>query len=137
MNNHIIIPKGNVSVRARAAQAVTRLNPGKTWRLELSEVKPKRTKRQNGLMWAWLNEVADIVGAHTGYDADDMHMFFKQKFLPASGRKIIEIQGELYERYTTTALSVGEFAEYLNAIDRWVAENLGVVLPIPEQAYEG
>lgn len=137
MKSQVIIPKGGTSIRARAAQAVMQLSPNKAWRIEISDVHRLRTKKQMGLMWIWVNQVADIIGAETGYDADDIHTFFKREFLPSSGRKIIEIQGELYERFTTSDLSTTEMWDYMSAIDRWAVETLGVVLPTKAQAYDG
>lgn len=81
-------------------------------------------------MCCWLNQVADHVSQRTGMDADDIHEFFKRKFLPA---RIIEVAGETVECHTTTKLTALEMAEYMDRIYAWVTSELGVLLPLPQE----
>lgn len=115
----------------RAKHVIDGLEPGKPMELILKPYKKGRSLSQNGLMWKWINKAAEVLGNDLGYDAEDMHEIFKAKFLPASGRKLIEIDGEPYERLSTKRLNTKEMSEYMNAIDRFCA-SFGCVLPHPE-----
>ena len=90
----------------------------------------RRSLSQNALMWKWINEVADHVQRATGQDSDDVHDFFKRKFLKP---KVIEIAGETVQKYSTKNLTVPEMTEYMNHIYAFVTSELGILLPIPEE----
>lgn len=117
---------------ANAVAHIVALDAKYDWRVETMRYVKRRSPSQNNLMWMWLNKVADITGQHTGYDSDDMHYFFKHKFLPGSGKTIIQIGGETVVRLTTTNLNTIEMHNYMEAIDRWAVEFLKLILPRPE-----
>lgn len=119
--------------RMQAIRALQNLDTTKPWEITVQRKRKKRTLKQNALMWKWINEVADAVAEHTGHDADDIHEFFKAKFLPAAGRKIVEIDGETVERRTTTALDTAGMGRYMDAIYAFVVNELGILLPVPEE----
>lgn len=92
----------------------------------------RRSLSQNALMWKWLGEVVAHVREHTGMDADDIHEFFKAKFLPP---RLIELAGEAVEYRTTTTLTTAEMSEYMDAIYHFCTSELGLLLPLPEEAF--
>lgn len=103
-----------------------RKNVGKTVRIELPD--PKRTLTQNAYYWVYLT----VLEREFGNAADDLHDYFKHKFLP---RDFVTIRGKkgkvTFERIkSTTKLSKLEFGEYLDKI----AEATGVPLPNPQEA---
>jgi len=134
MSATFIIVKQDEAVRQRAVDHILGLSRDKPWNIEIKKHVKKRSLSQNALMWKWINQAADIIGRHTGYDADDMHEFFKAKFLPAAGRTRIVIDGIPVERFTTTKLNTKEMHDYMGAIDRWAVSYLGLRLPHPEDA---
>ena len=96
-------------------------------KLRIEEPKATRTLDQNGLYWAWLENVA----AHTGNDAEDLHELLKLKLLP---RRFITVKGNkkahnLQVPKSTRQLSKTEFGEYLDKC----AAFTGYPLPTPEQ----
>ena len=109
---------------------IAALDISKPWQVQIEPVKKKRSLSQNALMWAWLNKVADIIHNETGQDADDVHEFFKAKFLPG---KTVEINGEAMTYRTTTKLTVSEMTEYMNKIYAFTTSELGLLLPLPEE----
>ena len=97
-------------------------------KVEITEKKPKRSVTSNALMWAWLNCIA----METGNDSQDLHEFFKGKFL---GTKEIEINGEKVEVKPSTAkLDSKMFSLYLEELKHFASEELGVYLPTREDA---
>lgn len=96
-------------------------------------VRKGRTLSQNSLYWKWVGEAVDAVADHTGHDADELHDFFKQKFLTPT---VVEINGEAINRYTTTTLNKAEMSAYMERIYAFCA-GLGIYLPIPEEMHNG
>ena len=80
---------------------------GKNVSLEIIERKSKRSQEQNRYYWLYLT----LIKEETGNEIEDMHAYFKGKFLT---KKISEIYGDKYRvTKSTTELSKGEFCEYL------------------------
>lgn len=80
--------------------------------------------------------VVELLSDHTGYTPDEIHELLKAKFIPK--RLAIqdgngEIKGEYVIGGTTTKLTTKEFSDYCGAIQRWAAEELGVVIPDPNE----
>ena len=75
--------------------------------LEVSERKLKRSEEQNRYYWLYLN----IVAKDTGHTVEELHNFFRIKFLTT---RITELYGDKVKlTKSTTSLSRGEFCEYL------------------------
>lgn len=118
------------TLRRRAIGLIQNLDLSKDWQVTIEPRKKKRTLSQNRLMWAWINGVAAAVREHTGMDADDVHEFFKAKFLTP---RLIELGGEVVEHRTTTTLTTAEMTEYMDRIYAFVTSELGILLPLPEE----
>lgn len=97
---------------------------------------PRRAARsdlQN--RWYW-GVIVELLSEHTGYTPDEIHEVCKAKFLPkrlAVSDGNGEIKGEFVIGGTTTRLNKHEFGEYCEAIRRWAADDLGVVIPDPDE----
>ena len=116
--------------RKRALDVLSTLDLTKPWQVVIEPYRKKRTASQNALMWAWLEQVAQLIHEDTGTDKDDIHEFFKLKFLPV---RIIAINGE--ERHipgSTAKLTTAEMVAYMDKINAWVTSTLGLILPTPE-----
>ena len=87
--------------------------------------KPTRSISQNNLYWKYLG----IIENESGNNADDLHEFFKRKFL---GKRSLKMFDEDFEVTTsTTSLNKLEFGEYLDKISALTG------VPIPDtQAYK-
>lgn len=119
--------------RKRIMDHIAMLSLGKPWQVTVGPLTKTRTLSQNSLMWKWLNEVADHVSEHTGYEANEVHEFLKRKFLQP---KIIVINGEEIRHWTTTNLTTSEMSAYMEKIYRWATSELGIFLPTPEELHE-
>ena len=128
MAKDIIIIR-NEALRKSALYTIGALDLERPWELTIERHVKKRTNSQLRLMWKWIDEVAQHVMEHTGTDKDEVHEFFKQKFLPA---RIIEIGGEVREYYSTKGLTTTQMTIYMNRIYAWATTELGLFLPVPE-----
>lgn len=108
------------------------IDPSKPHVLTVEPQKKKRSLSQNALMWKWLNEVVAIVGDATGNDSDQLHWFFKQKFLKP---EVVEVHGETAFHYTTTKLTPSEMSEYMDKIYSFVTQELRIRLTLPEERH--
>lgn len=114
--------------RDRVIAHLAHLNVDKKWTVELKRKSTRRTLNQNALMWKWHSGVVKAVCTDTGNDAEDIHEFFKRKFLTP---QIVEIGGETIERYSTKNLSTKEMHEFMERIYAFVTGDLGILLPLP------
>jgi len=101
-------------------------NIGRIIKLEKQEL--TRSKPQNSFYWLYLN----IIQFETGTPAEDLHEFFKLKFL---GTREIIIKGKKNEHkiiapMSTRALSKIEFGEYLAKIEHLTE----IPIPNPQEA---
>jgi hypothetical protein len=116
------------NLRQRVIELIGALNLDKLWQITIEPYRKKRSLSQNALMWVWLEEVVKHVHETTGQDKDDIHEFFKAKFLPA---RQVEMAGDTIEYRTTTKLTTAEMSAYMNAIEAWATSELGLLLPLP------
>jgi hypothetical protein len=94
--------------------------------LDIKVWRRPRSLRQNRLERMWLKCLAD----ETGNDADDLHEFFKKKFLEP---RRATINGETIEiPASTTTLDTAQFTTYLDKIAVFSQDFFGVMLPQPD-----
>jgi hypothetical protein len=108
---HARIQDGKLSfgpvIRQRVQEWLA-VNEGKQIRLQI--VKPTRSGQQNRYYWLYLG----VIERETGENSDDLHEFFKRKFLPPVFKTI---RGEeIRLPASTTDLSKSDFTEYLDRI---------------------
>lgn len=109
-----------------------RIDPAHPSEINIGPYKKKRSLSQNALMWKWINEVVDIVCTDTGNDADQIHYWFKEKFLSPT---VIEVRGQPVEYRTTTNLTAEEMSAYMNRIHAFVTQELDIRLTLPEERF--
>ena len=93
--------------------------------------KSRRSLDQNALHWKRLDIVRMHIADSTGqiFSAEEIHDFFKAKFLPV---RLVEIGGEMVKvTRTTTKLTTKEMSEFMDAIDRYCIDRLHLYLPQP------
>ena len=92
-----------------------------------------RSLPQNKLYWEWLKIIADYLGE---YDKDEVHEILKHKFLAKKQIEIVsKATGEIEStkiNTSTTKLTTKEMSEYMDEINRWALNFLGIFLPTPE-----
>ena len=123
--------------REAVSEYVCKLPEGKSYNVDISLVKPKRSMDQNRLYWLWLNHIAKE--GELGYTADELHCVFAQKFLGA--RQRVMYGEQVLDTPSTRKLTKEEFTAYLERIEAFSNTELGIQLPIPqdklfEQYYE-
>lgn len=117
----------NDLIRQRAIEAVKSAKEGHV----VSIGPPKRSNSQNAFHWKRLDIIRMHIADATGqiFTSEELHEFFKKKFLPA---KVVEVGGEVERVYQTSHdKDSKEFAEFMDAIDRYCIETMGLYLPIP------
>ncbi len=107
---------------------IKRLDLSLSYYVDISRKKQIRTIPQNKLYRLWLGCIA----YETGNDADELHDFFKEKYLEP---EIKTIFGQQVKRYTTTTLNTIQFKNYLDKIQVFAARELSITLPDPESKY--
>ena len=120
---------------AQALATIRELPRDGSWQVVVAPYRRNRSLAQNRLYWLWLKVIADHVFETTGQQVsdEDMHEWFKARFL---GTRIVEVNGEAVRAAKSTrTLSVAEFSQYLERIDHFAAEHLGLTLPHPQDMY--
>ena len=119
MDNAIIL-RGEVQ-RAFAIRFLTNLkiDPVKPMVVRIEPHKKTRTHGQLALLWM----------RHTGYSAEEIHDYLKERFLTP---KIVEINGAVVRRYSTKNLTAAEMSDFMAKIEAWAASELGLMLISPE-----
>jgi len=93
--------------------------------------KKSRSHEQNALLWKWYGEIRNHLAETTGeqYQNEDIHEFMKDKFLD---RKAVTIAGDVRIVAGSTAkLNTSDMHEYLNRLDIYCADELGLMLTQP------
>lgn len=109
-----------------------KLDSAKPFIVTVEPHKKRRSLSQNALMWKWITEIVNAVSEYTGHDADELHHFFKSKYLPP---RVVEVGGETVPYYTTTKLTTAEMSEYMDKIYAFATQELGIILPLPEERF--
>ena len=108
--------------RDRAAAWLGKIPCDEVYELSLRPYKPTRSQQQNARYWLLLTKIAE----HTGHDKDELHEMFKVKFLGTMER---ELAGEKITAIRSSArLKVREFRDYMEQVEHWAIETLGVWL---------
>ncbi len=116
----------NEYTRQKAIEQLQSLDLKKVYICTLKKENNKRTIDQNSLYWLWLTCIEQEIGQ----DKNDLHLLFKQMFLP---RKEVIIGLQIYHIETSTKdLNTFEFKQYLDKIQIFTASELGITLPDPE-----
>ena len=110
----------------------------KAWRdtevsITIEKKRATRSLAQNALYWG---VYVELLSEHTGYIPDEIHALLKAKFIPKK-LAVCDGNGEVRDEFviggSTRKLNKLEFGEFLRAIQIWAAEELGVVIPDPDE----
>jgi hypothetical protein len=108
--------------RDRAIAVLSSLSLAKPWEVTIVPYVSSRSDAQNKRYW----KLMTLLASTTGHDRDELHEWCKDKFL---GTREIEISGERrIVRPSTRRLKVDEFAVYMDQVEHWMIETLGVWL---------
>lgn len=112
--------------RSKLDEYVNSLPENSQLEITVSPVKDFRSLKLNRTYWMYLG----MIGDYLGYTKNEMHDYFKAKFLCT----FMEINGENTLTCPSTAdLSTKEFCEYLEQIFHLCVEKFSLVLPDIEE----
>ena len=106
--------------------AMTRFGAGTQVVVRVDEYRSRRSSQANRYYWLVIGLISD----HTGYEKDELHEYFKQRFNPitvALGKEPEVIGG------STRKLTTDQFYEYVERIRRFALTELGVTTPDPDR----
>jgi hypothetical protein len=110
--------------REMVISQIKRLDLKKVYTVEITERRIKRTISQNGLYWLWLT----CISHETGNDKDDLHSYFKQKYLISKTHNVFN---EEIQVRSTTGLNTVEFKYLLDNIQIFASAELAITLADP------
>jgi len=118
-------------VRARAAALVASLpvNPDRPLEVLVRAYRKRRSLAQNACLHGWCKAIADAYELSHGERIAPAvwKEWLKGHFL---GEQSVEVMGrQVTVTRHTAGLSVVEFRDFLDSIDRWAVENLQLFLP--------
>lgn len=97
-------------------------------------IEPERSRRTLKQLATWWGLWLDITARETGSDADELHEYVKQHFMPARHIQFVNADGELIEDEirTTSKLDTSEMADMMEKGRAWMQSFFGVTLPDPD-----
>lgn len=122
----IYIIKPDNKVLQNVIHDLSTLNTFKSWKVEITEHKHKRSNNQNALYWKWVQILSDELG----YTKDELHEAMKSKFLGKEQRKTI-FGDEYLALKSTSRLKKDEFSEYMMKVEQ-LALMHDIKLPSPD-----
>lgn len=111
------------------------LDTTKRWEVEVRPAKSKRSLAANRLLWLWNSQIQTHMREHYGEiaSAEDWHEILVSRLLPT---RVVVFCGEPEIcRTSTRKLSVADMSHYLELLEMYCAENLGLQLTRPEDIY--
>lgn len=115
--------------RKAALEYIQKLSLNKKYSIEIKVQREQRSLPQNKLYWLYLACLQDETGEHK----DNLHDFFKSKFLGVDERECFGTR--FYLPNTTTKLDTLQFKNYLDRIQEFASVELGITLPDPKDLY--
>jgi hypothetical protein len=104
------------------------LTAGEPLRIEVTQRGDKRSAEQNKRYWALLRSISEQAWVDgRRFDSETWHELFRRQYI---GTEEINLpDGTRIERgISTTTLSVSEFTSFMDRIEQYAAEQLGVVI---------
>jgi hypothetical protein len=129
-----LIPKGDKAThyRNKVIATVTELSEDKPWRVTIERYVKKRSNDQNSFLHAVpLRMICD----ETGHEMDDMKDYLLGT---AFGWEEYEVMGSPRKRPVrrSSSLNTAEFTHFLEWIEAWAAQELGMIIPRPNETLE-
>jgi len=121
------VDKYRDQVKANLIAYIQSLPADKAWRIEIDLLRKKRSLPQNSLMWDWYT----VIGNEIGYTKDEMHDVLREKFLPWQEVEVCGIKRKVLTSTSDPSFTTAMMAEYLDHIDRFAAQELGILMPHP------
>jgi hypothetical protein len=98
--------------------------------ITVTEGRRKRSIAQNSYYWG---KVIQMISDYTGDEPDNVHDFFKGRFLTDKRMIVIADEEIEAEKASTTRLTTKGMDEYMEKIRRFAAEKLNLNIPEPNE----
>lgn len=127
----------NDQIKANALRALESLpaDQEKPMQVEIKPFKSKRSLAQNRLLWLFNSTIQQHMADHFGEiaSAEEWHDILVARLMPSDVRVVRLPGGERYKvgRTKTSQLGIRAMTEYLEKLDAYCAEYLGLQLPHP------
>ncbi len=112
------------------------LDLSKPRKVAITEIRSKRSDAQNRLLWQWNSLIQQHLRESFGQiaSAEEWHEIFVSKLCPAEVHPVELPDGTRYRvgRAKTRSFTIAQMTEYLELLDAYCAEHLGLLLPHPE-----
>ena len=115
--------------KEKAVKAIRELDDNESYDVRITKKRWKRSISQNNLYWLWVT----CIEHETGNDRNDLHEFFKARFLGFEEIKVL--QYTVTRVISTTSKDTKRFKEYLDKIQLFASIELGIELPDPNDKY--
>ena len=124
------------SDRARLMGYIAGLDLEKPRKVAVTDVRSKRSDAQNRLLWMWNNLIQQHLRESFGQiaSAEEWHEILVAKLWPAQVRPVELPDGTRYKvgRAKTRSFNIQQMTTYLELLDAYCAEHLGLLLPHPD-----
>lgn len=122
--------------RQRLLGFIAGLDLSKPRKVAISEVRSRRSEAQNKLLWLWNGEIQRHLRETHGQVAttEEWHEILVSKLWPAEVHPVQLPDGTCYRvgRAKTRKFNVQQMTTYLELLDAYCAESLGLLLSHPE-----
>jgi hypothetical protein len=101
-------------------------------KIEIKKIELTRSVKQNKYYWGTVIGMIseEYFGSRSEEDTMKVHEGFRKKFLNKTPLIIFDV--ELPQTYSTTELTISEFAEYVDKIRDYASQELNLYIPDPD-----
>jgi hypothetical protein len=124
--------RGVFSYDKRIFQALAQQLKDGHYEIHVQRLQANRSLPQNRHYWKC---VIGPIAEYTGYTPNETHEAMKQMFLPKELAFLDgngDVRGQLVMGGSTRSLTVVEFMKYVKQVQRFAAEELGVMTPVDD-----
>lgn len=122
--------------RTRLLSFVQSLDLAKPKKVAISDIRSKRSDAQNRLLWLWNGLIQGRMRESFGQlaSSEEWHEILVSRLWPAELRPVNLPDGTRYRvgRAKTRGFTTAQMTEYLELLDAYCSEHLGLLLPWPE-----
>lgn len=131
------VQKGRLFIRHRRSFDDQIKALDERWELEITVCRQRATRSTQANRYYW-GVVLHLISEHTGDTPDDLHAYFKQRFIPKR-LAICEGNGTATDAGvvggSTRTMTTADFSEHINRIKQFASEFLDLYIPDSEDAF--
>jgi hypothetical protein len=124
------------SDRARLMGYLAGLDLTKPYKVSIVQVRSKRSDAQNKLLWLWNGLIQAHLRDSFGQIAssEEWHEILVSRLWPSEVRRVELPDGAAFKvgRAKTRGFTIAQMTTYLELLDAYCAEHLGLLLPHPD-----